>query len=89
MITDDDKFSFCDVQLVSKTGRFMFEDRKNNKYVYEVSHDMFRALLVIAANSQATGHKTKYNSFDFLFNQLEITEDLFSALLYDHKDWVQ
>lgn len=89
MITDDDRFSFVDVTLVSKTGRFMFEDRINTKYVYEVSHDMFKDLLVIAAQAKAMGVKNKANSFDFLFDQLELTEDLFSALLYEHKDWIR
>lgn len=88
MVTDDDKFSFSDVTLVSKTGRFMFEDRKNIKYVYEVSHDMFKYILVIAAQAKANGVSNKANSFDFLFDQLEMTEELFTAILYNHSDWI-
>ncbi|EON7637122.1 hypothetical protein FOI42_RS02240 [Escherichia coli] len=87
MITDNDKFSFSDVQLVSKNNRFLFEDRKNTKYVYEVSHDVFKHLLVVAANAKARGIDNKVNSFDYLFNQLEMTEDLFTALLYHLSDW--
>lgn len=88
MITDDGKFSFRDVTLVSKTGRFMFEDRRNTKYVYEVTHDMFRYLLVASAQASAFGVKNKANSIEFLFNQLEITEDLFTAMLYSYADWI-
>lgn len=90
MITDNGKFSFEDVTLVSKTGRFMFEDRKNTKYVYEVSHNMFRDLLVIAANAKASGAEryTNVNTFDFLFNQLEMTEELFAATMYSYSDWI-
>lgn len=89
MVTDDNKFSFSDVILISKNGRFLFEDRFNTKYVYEVSHDMFKTLLIIAAKADAMGVKNKANSFDFLFDQLEMTEDLFTALLYDKRDWIQ
>lgn len=88
MITDDDKFSFSDVQLISKNNRFLFEDRKNTKYVYEVSHDVFKHLLVVAANAKACGFNNKANSFDFLFDQLEMTEELFTALLYNLSDWI-
>ncbi|ELW0836330.1 hypothetical protein ACRYKS_20180 [Escherichia coli] len=88
MITDDGKYSFSDVTLVSKNGRFMFEDRTNTKYVYEVSHDMFKYLLIVSAQAEAMGVKNKANSFNFLFNQLEMTEDLFTALLYDYADWI-
>lgn len=88
MITDDGKFSFNDVTLVSKNGRFMFEDRKNTKYVYEVSHDMFKVLLVASAQAESTGIKNKANSFNFLLNQLEMTEELFTALLYNSADWI-
>lgn len=88
MVTDDNKFSFSDVTLVSKTGRFMFEDRHNTNYVYEVHHDMFKNLLVIAAQAKSRGVTNKANSFDFLFDQLEMTEDLFTAILYEYKDWI-
>lgn len=89
MITENGQFSFCDVTLVSKNGRFMLEDRKNKKYVYEVEHDTFKLMLIMAAKYSALGIKNKVNSFDFLFDQLELTEDIFAALLYDHKDWIQ
>lgn len=86
MITEDDKFSFKDITLVSKTGKFYFEDGK--KYKIEVTHDMFKSLLVLAANMKnKMPSKNQRNSFDYLFNQLEITEDIFTALLYDYEDW--
>lgn len=86
MITENDQFSFCDVKLVSKTGKFYFEEGKRHKI--EVSEEMFKSLLVLAANMKSKIKLKQNNSFDFLFDQLEMTEDLFTAMLYSYDDWI-
>ena len=50
---------------------------------------MFKRLLVQAANAQAAGMDlpNKSNTFEYLFNQLEMTEDLFTAMMYDNSKW--
>lgn len=89
MVNENGTFSFSDVKLVSTNGKFYFETSKNRNRVYEVPHDVFRNLLVTAANAKATGLElpNKSNSFEYLFNQLELTEDLFTALMYDNSKW--
>lgn len=49
---------------------------------------MFKVLLVASAQAESTGIKNKANSFNFLLNQLEMTEELFTALLYNSADWI-
>lgn len=87
MITPEGQFSFKDIILVSKNNRFMLEDRKRKNKVYEVQHDTFKTMLVLAAQAKGRGFTKKVNSFEFLYNQLEVTEDLFTALMYDFTDW--
>ncbi len=89
MVNDDGTFSFSDVQLQAKKGKFYFETPRNRKLVYEVPHDVFKRLLVQAANAQAAGMDlpNKSNTFEYLFNQLEMTEDLFTAMMYDNSKW--
>lgn len=89
MITPNDQFSFCDITLVSKNNRFMLEDRRRKNKVYEVQHDVFKTMLVLAAQAKGKGFTKKVNSFEFLYNQIEINEDMFTALMYDFKDWIE
>lgn len=89
MVNDDGTFSFSDVQLTSKNGKFYFEKANNKKLVYEVPHDVFKRLLVQAANAQAAGTDLpgKANAFEYLFDQLELTEELFTAMMYENSKW--
>ena len=86
---DKEYFSFKEVQLESKNGKFYFEKAGNTKLVYEVPHEMFKRLLVQAANSQAAGVDLpgKANCFEYLFEQLVVNEALFAAMMYDNSRW--
>lgn len=85
-VTKDNKFNFYDVELIStnKSGKFYFEVVKNKSKVYEVDVDLFKTMLVSAANVKTP--KTAANSLDYLLSQIEMTEDIFTALLYP--DWI-
>ncbi|SOK58604.1 hypothetical protein [Yersinia phage fHe-Yen9-04] len=92
-ITIDNKFNFYDVKIISsnKSGKFYFEVVKNRSKVYEVSDDLFKTMLVSASmqqNNKSIGASTstRANSFEYLFDQLEMTEDIFTALLYP--EWI-
>lgn len=86
---DDEYFNFKNVTLVSKNGKFYGEYRHNKNKVYELSHDAFKSMLVLSAQRYLNDKNIcKVNKFDFLFDQLEITEDIFEALLYDKKKWI-
>ncbi|AQW88854.1 hypothetical protein pEaSNUABM50_00325 [Erwinia phage pEa_SNUABM_50] len=89
-VTTDNKFNFYDVKLVStnKSGKFYFEAAKNRSRVYEVSEDLFKTMLVAAAQRRNTSEDSSAlaNSFDYLFDQLEMTEEIFTALLYP--EWI-
>lgn len=85
-VTIDNKFNFYDVKLSStnKSGKFYFEYAKNRTRVYSVSEDVFKNMLVYASSQRNTNEhsNTLANSFEYLFDQLEMTAELFTALLY-------
>lgn len=92
MVTDDGLFSFSDVQLESKNkdGKFYLECPGNNKMVYEVSHNVFKAMLVQAADvkTRQMMHEVKTNTFEYLFSQLELNEDMFAAMMFEISEWI-
>ena len=89
-ITADNKFNFYDVKLIStnKNGKFYFEAVKDRSKVYEVNEDLFKTMLVTAAYTKNNGleNPKMANTFDYLFEQLEMTEEIFTALLYP--EWI-
>lgn len=87
-VTSDGKFNFYDVELTSKNGLFYFEIVKDRSKVKRVPHDLFKAMLVSSYNLKALGQETpnQANTLDYLLDQLEMTEDLFKALLYP--EWI-
>lgn len=91
MITEDNKFSFSDVVLKSKNGKFYMRDNKCT--FYEIDEESFRSLLVLTANRHKEFSKSEVTQIsrqsllDFLLGQLELTEELFAANLYDYQDW--
>lgn len=77
-ITENNEFVFDDVNLVPKNGKFFFKLVSAEDKEIEISQEQFKVLLVSASYSQNAYH----NSFDYLLDQLEINEDLFTAMLY-------
>ncbi len=88
--TDDDKFNFHDVELKSTnaSGLFYLRIPKNPPLTYEVSAKTFKELLVVTANAAlgSSSNSLAEESFDFMINQVEKDENIFTALL--HKEWV-
>ncbi len=89
-VTSDNKFNFYDIKLVSanKSGKFYFQAVKDRSKVYEVSEDLFKAMLVSASNIKNAGMENPRmaNTLDYLIDQIEMTEDFFTALLYP--EWI-
>lgn len=89
-VTADNKFNFYDVKLIStnKSGKFYLEVAKNKSKVYEVNEDLFKAMLVSASTVKNMGleNPKMANTFDYLFDQIEMTEEIFTALLYP--EWI-
>lgn len=89
-VTNDNKFNFYDVKIISKNkdGKFYNQVIKNKCKVYEVSEEIFKGLLVCAMQSKNDGHEIEGqpSKFDYLFDQLEMNEALFTALLYN--EWI-
>lgn len=89
-VTIDGKFNFYNVKLNStnKTGKFYMQTVKNRSRVFEVDEDLFKAMLVSASNIKNMGQEnpTMANTFDYLLDQIEMNEDIFTALLYP--DWI-
>lgn len=91
MLNDDGKFSFSDITLVSKHKKFYFKNSKNR--LYEVSEEQFKIMFVTIGRNSANKENSitdRYNKemFEFLYEQLEITEELFTAQLYSMEDWI-
>lgn len=89
-ITADNKFNFYDVKLTStnKSGKFYFQATKNRSRVFEVSEDLFKTMLVSASNTKNQGleNPKMANTLDYLLDQIEMTEEIFTALLYP--EWI-
>lgn len=89
-MTIDGKFNFYNVKLNStnKTGKFYMQAVKNTSRVFEVDEDLFKTLLVSASNIKNAGHENPKmaNTFEFLLDQIEMNEDIFTALLYP--EWI-
>lgn len=81
------EFNFYNAKLVPKNGKFYFEAIRSKTKVYEVSEEQFKMLLVQLNSTQnICGTESTRKKLDYLLNQLEMTEDLFDALLY--QDWI-
>lgn len=87
MVNEDGSFSFADVQLEAKKGKFYFECSKNKKRVYEVDHDTFRAMFVMSVNWKNAGIPNIANSYEYLLEQLVVNEGLFAAMMFDESKW--
>lgn len=88
MVNSDGTFSFSDVQLESKNGKFYFECSNNRKLVYEVPHDTFRTMFVLSAKWKNNHGLTSIsNSHEYLLEQLVVNEGLFAAMLFDESQW--
>lgn len=89
-VTTDGKFNFYDVKLISlnKSGKLYMQTVKNRSRVFEVDEDLFKAMLVSASNIKKMGHENlkMANTLDYLLDQIEMNEDIFTALLYP--DWI-
>ena len=89
-VTNDGKFNFYDVELISTnpSGKFYFQTPKSKGRVYEVSVDMFKCMLVTASEAKRLGTApvNGSNSLEYLLDQVEMTEDIFKALLYP--EWI-
>lgn len=91
MLDENGKFSFADIKLVSKHKAFYFKNSRNR--LYEVSEEQFRIMFVTLGRNSVNKENSivdRYNkeTFEFLFEQLEITEELFTAQLYSMEDWI-
>ncbi|WEM33387.1 hypothetical protein EJP02_326 [Escherichia phage EJP2] len=90
MISEDGKyFIFEDAKLVPKKGKFYLEYPTNKRKVFEVSESTFKMTIVNAASARASGWELPgaANNIDYLLDQLEMSEDLFSAMLFDYTEW--
>lgn len=89
-LISNNTFNFYNVKLIStnKDGKFYFETIKDKSKVYEVNEDLFKTMLVSASNIKSKGleNQKMANTFDYLFNQIEMTEEIFTALLYP--EWI-
>ena len=87
-VTSDGKFNLYNIELTSKNGLFYFEIVGQKSKVKRVSHGLFKTMLVSAYNLKARGieNPKQANTLDYLLDQLEMTEDLFKALLYP--EWI-
>ncbi len=90
MSVENGKFNFYDVELVSTnpSGKLYFQTPKNKGRVYTVDEDQFKFMLVTASEARRLGteYPNQSNSLDYLLDQLEMTEELFTALLYP--EWI-
>lgn len=91
MLNDEGKFSFSDITLVSKHKNFYFKNSKNR--LYEVSEEQFKIMFVTIGRNSANNKNVitdRFNKemFEFLYEQLEVTEELFEAQLYNMEDWI-
>jgi Glu-tRNA(Gln) amidotransferase subunit E-like FAD-binding protein len=90
MSVKNGKFNFYDVELVctNPSGKFYFQTPKSKGRVYEVTVEHFKLMLVTASEARRLGteYSNQSNSLEYLLDQLEMTEDLFTALLYP--EWI-
>lgn len=94
MFTKDGKVIVSKLNLIPKKGKFLLADRYSNKIMYEVTPELFKEVLVIAANNDYIC-KTKgiipvnsVNKIDFLLEQLEFTDELFQATMIEYNKWI-
>lgn len=89
-VTADNKFNFYDVKLTStnKSGNFYLQVVKDRSKVYTVDEDLFKAMLVSASNIKNMGleNPRMANTLDYMLDQIEMTEEIFTALLYT--EWI-
>lgn len=87
-VTSDGKFNLNGITLVSKNGKFYFEIVGQKHKVKRVNHDLFKTMLIAAYNLKSLGKENpkQANTLEYLLEQLEMTEDLFKALLYP--EWI-
>ena len=90
MSVENGKFNFYDVELVctNPSGKFYFQTPKSKGRAYAVDVDQFKFMLVTASEARRLGteYPNQSNSLDYLLDQLEMTEELFTALLYP--EWI-
>ncbi len=90
MSVENGKFNFYDVELIctNPSGKFYFQTPKSKGRVYAVDVEQFKFMLVTASEARRLGteYPNQSNSLDYLLDQLEMTEELFTALLYP--EWI-
>lgn len=89
-VTTDGKFNFYNVKLTSlnKSGKFYMQTVKDRSRVFEVDEDLFKTMLVSASNIKNNGMENPKmaNTLDYMLDQIEMNEDIFTALLYP--EWI-
>lgn len=90
MSVENGKYNLYDVELIctNPSGKFYFQTPKSKGRVYEVDVTQFKYMLVIASEARRLGteYPNQSNSLDYLLDQLEMTEEIFTALLYP--EWI-
>ena len=72
----------CELLSTNPTGKFYLQQTKTS--IYEVSPEIFIGILVTTYNCKDY-ITPSINSFDYLFEQIELNDDWFQALLF--KQW--